>query len=125
MLSARPLALEGELYYTKTPARVTRDRNFKQENRIPMTVNGKGKALQTPRRAMTVRTYPVTSGPAYSSMTSTHGRVAQGPESQRQAHHPCPEALRRQDTIPEPRRERGPLRCASTADRQTRETCVA
>ncbi|KAI0728184.1 hypothetical protein C8Q72DRAFT_761957, partial [Fomitopsis betulina] len=54
MLSARPLALEGELYYTKTPARVTRDRNFKQENRIPMTVNGKGKALQTPRRAMTV-----------------------------------------------------------------------
>lgn len=59
MLSARPLALDGELYHVKTPARAARDRNLLQENlhRMPMTVNGKGKALQTPRRAMTVRTY--------------------------------------------------------------------
>ena len=54
-----------------------------------------------------------------------NGRVAQGLESQRQAHYPCPEAARRQDTIPEPRRQRGPLRRARAADRETGEARAA
>ncbi|EPS93019.1 hypothetical protein FOMPIDRAFT_1136962 [Fomitopsis schrenkii] len=59
MLSARPFALDGDFYHAKTPARATRDRNLLQENlhRVPMTVNGKGKALQTPRRAMAVQSH--------------------------------------------------------------------
>ena len=52
------MALDGELYHAKTPARAARDKDMRQENlhRVPMTVNGKGKPLQTPRRPMTVRT---------------------------------------------------------------------
>ncbi|KZT04291.1 uncharacterized protein LAESUDRAFT_657988 [Laetiporus sulphureus 93-53] len=60
MLSSRPLDLNhGDGPSFKTPARGLKGKNGPQENvyGLSMTVNAKGKSLQTPRRPLTVQSH--------------------------------------------------------------------